>query len=155
VESINDLKCKENGFVQTAGYCYLAQHLNHPNHAVNGCVIVLDDLPGVAYRETRGYSGKGKTLVHELGHWFGLDHTFSKLPNCKGKSDTALDTIRFPNNPKYIHQRIQPTCCLTGKTWGFCLGEDGTGRRLLHNSNWMSYSPDAGDGRYDDPGVRP
>jgi hypothetical protein len=155
VESINDLKCKGKGFIQTAGYCYPAQHLNVPSHAVDGCVIILDDLPGVTYRAPKKGSGKGNTLVHELGHWFGLDHTFSTEPKCLGTSDTAEDTIRFPMDPKYIHESYQPTCCLTGKEWDFCPGENGAGKNIIHNSNWMSYSPDMGDGASDEPGARP
>lgn len=40
--------------------------------ARDGCVISARTLPN----STHPYMNQGKTAVHEIGHWFGLWHTF-------------------------------------------------------------------------------
>lgn len=64
---------------------------------VDGVVINARTLPGVA---DTSYN-MGMTLVHEVGHWLGLLHTFhpgngtspdDELAGCKGDGDFIMDT---------------------------------------------------------------
>jgi hypothetical protein len=56
-----------------------------------GCVWIL---PGTLPGGPGGY-GEGATLTHELGHVFGLPHTFTPWPSsamCTGDGDGIADT---------------------------------------------------------------
>jgi len=52
-------------------------------------------VPGAPYN-------KGRTLTHELGHFFNLDHTFLNCdgPNCASSGDRVCDTPST-NEPRY------------------------------------------------------
>ena len=52
----------------------------------DGVMIRFSTLPG----GTQEYYDKGKTLVHEVGHWLGLFHTFSN--SCYPPGDYVDDT---------------------------------------------------------------
>lgn len=68
VEQIDKSDC-DTGVYQD-GYCTFARNLKEKGHPVDGCVLDMDSLPGVAFKK---YAvGKGDTLTHELGHWFDL-----------------------------------------------------------------------------------
>lgn len=75
------------------GYC------NYPtDEAVNfesdfmfdGCLVSVDTVPG----GPRPNLNTGKMAVHEVGHWFGLSHTFQNDDGlfCKGAGDVIDDT---------------------------------------------------------------
>jgi len=64
--------------------------------ACNGCnpAIRADTLPGGSSR----HFNRGKTLTHELGHTFGLPHTFAN--GCSAPGDGSADT-NFEESPHY------------------------------------------------------
>ena len=70
------------------GYAY------HPTNTTSdseqfykdGCVILFSTVPGGSAEDYN----LGKTLTHEVGHWFGLDHTFEG--GCDGEGDMVADT---------------------------------------------------------------
>jgi hypothetical protein len=57
--------CQE---VEIAGYCSLSRYLTEKDHYVDGCVLTTDTISNVKFRQDS--PGDGKTLTHELGHWF-------------------------------------------------------------------------------------
>jgi len=72
------------------GYCYFptgppAPGTNKFNR--DGCSIDSASVPGGSYE---GYN-LGLTTVHEIGHWFGLLHTFEGQ-KCSGEGDLVDDT---------------------------------------------------------------
>ena len=68
VERIDEEDC--NRPTRTNGFCWMARHLKEKDHSVDGCVMDMDTLPGVAFKSD--VKGTGDTLTHELGHWFDL-----------------------------------------------------------------------------------
>lgn len=94
-------------------------------YSFDGCSILASTLPGGSFR---GYN-KGGTAVHEIGHWFGLLHTFQG-ENCS-----------FGNSGDYIDD----TPLEAASTSGCPVGKDSCplepGVDPIHN--YMDYSSDA------------
>ncbi|CEJ90123.1 hypothetical protein VHEMI05927 [[Torrubiella] hemipterigena] len=70
------------------GYCYYPVAHAKPgtdDFDLDGCAMRLDTLPG-----NKGAYGLGKTTTHEVGHWFGLAHTFEG--RCTSPGDEVDDT---------------------------------------------------------------
>jgi len=60
---------------------------NSGNWYKDYCYVLAECFPGGSYN---GYD-KGYTAVHEVGHWFGLQHTFAGQP-CTEPNDNMADT---------------------------------------------------------------
>lgn len=123
---------------QLLGYCTLPTNVTYQpcmgcsplefpsaNYAMDGCNVHAGSMPNGAL----DYYNQGKTAVHEVGHWFGLLHTFQ---------DNTCDS----NDPgDYIDDTPQESVstdgCPTGKdSCPNCPGVD-----PIHN--YMDYSTDA------------
>lgn len=123
---------------QLLGYCTLPTNVIYSpcdgcakaefpasDYAMDGCNILAGSMPG---GQVVGYN-IGKTSVHEVGHWFGLLHTFQD--NSCASDDTG-DFI--DDTPK---QSVSTDGCPVGKD--SC--PDAPGVDAIHN--FMDYSTDA------------
>lgn len=56
----------------------------------DGCWVNGDSMPGLSRNESTP-AKKGHAAIHEVGHWFGLLHTFHGRP-CEPANDQVADT---------------------------------------------------------------
>ena len=70
--------------------------------------IRLDTLPGNENPTGGGARGGGKTLVHEIGHNFGLDHTFNPDVAVNGSIYNDTSYHSEPNYGSYIDEEGNP-----------------------------------------------
>ena len=91
----------------------------------DGCNILLASLPGGPLQKYN----QGKTAVHEVGHWFGLMHTF------QGGSCDKSDRGDFIDDTP--QEMTETDDCPVGKD--SCPGSEG----LDPINNYMDYSSDA------------
>jgi hypothetical protein len=68
------------------GWAYFPKGYNHGRDFVDGIVILDESMPG----GTAGKYAFGDTLVHEVGHWLLLEHTFAH--GCSASGDWVTDT---------------------------------------------------------------
>ncbi|KAK5998996.1 Extracellular metalloprotease [Cladobotryum mycophilum] len=74
--------------IRIFGYCTLPQMVRPGTQEFfsDGCTIRSDTVPGGGLKDYN----LGKTAVHEVGHWFGLFHTFEG--GCSDPGDYIGDT---------------------------------------------------------------
>lgn len=119
------------------GYCTLPTNITYQyegetyefpaeDYATDGCNILAGSMPS-APNALPGYD-EGKTAVHEVGHWFGLLHTFQD--NTCSSSDAGDYCDDTPQ------ESVQTTGCPTGKD--SC--PNSPGLDPIHN--YMDYSTD-------------
>ncbi|KAK3986745.1 hypothetical protein QBC44DRAFT_272393 [Cladorrhinum sp. PSN332] len=70
------------------GYCYFptTASAGSTNYIRDGCTVLFSTVTG----GTLANYNKGHTATHEVGHWFGLYHTFQG--GCTGAGDSVADT---------------------------------------------------------------
>ncbi|KAJ3949904.1 uncharacterized protein N0V96_001037 [Colletotrichum fioriniae] len=128
VETTRTYKDLNLYFVRTLGgdfgYCYFPTTAAAGSTAYirDGCTILSSTVPGGS--ETN--YNLGKTVTHEVGHWFGLYHTFQG--GCTGEGDSIADTPA---------QASFSTGCPTGRD--SCPSQ--AGLDPIHN--YMDYSYDS------------
>lgn len=82
------------------GWAYFPKGYNNGRDFIDGVVMLDESMPG----GTAGKYALGDTLVHEVGHWMMLEHTFAH--GCSAAGDFVADTPReavpqfnCPENP--------------------------------------------------------
>ncbi|KAI4161694.1 MAG: hypothetical protein LQ342_004702 [Letrouitia transgressa] len=93
-------------------------------YADDGCSVLAASMPGGALEDYN----EGKTAVHEVGHWFGLKHTFDGYSCAEGAGGDYID-----DTPQ---EGTQTDGCPLGKD--SCPGRPGTDPI----GNFMDYSSD-------------
>ncbi|KAK2616750.1 hypothetical protein QQS21_000362 [Conoideocrella luteorostrata] len=109
----------------TLGYCHFPSRVNvsSTDYMIDGCSLNVGTVPG---GPISGFN-LGRTATHEVGHWFGLLHTFDG-EQCGGVGDHVDDTPA---------QASASQGCPIGRD--SCPGQPG----LDPIHNFMDYSSDA------------
>jgi hypothetical protein len=129
------------------GYAYLPWQVNVPVldgiPVLDGVVNHYDSIPGGGY----GVYDEGDTLVHEVGHWLGLLHTFQGGCSISdGVADTAPE--QSPNYGGCSSPGSRDTCPGDGPDPVFnfmdysndeCMYEFTVGQRLVMEAVWDIY----------------
>ncbi len=60
--------------------------------ATDGCTVLYGTVGGTTYHGTTPSYNLGRTLTHEIGHWFNLHHVWADDGGSCGSSDYVSDT---------------------------------------------------------------
>jgi hypothetical protein len=90
---------------------------------LDACHIVADSMPGSG---SKGIWNNGGSAVHEVGHWFGLLHTWSE--SCDDEGDLIYDTP----------PQIEPSMRGCENVTDSCPDKPG----MAKGNNFMDYSGD-------------
>ncbi|KAK6334072.1 hypothetical protein TWF696_002574 [Orbilia brochopaga] len=77
------------------GFCDFPKTLTSSVMIQDGCSVLSDTVPG----GSTGPFNEGKTAVHEVGHWFGLLHTFTG--GCSDKDGDMIDDTPAEAEPAF------------------------------------------------------
>jgi hypothetical protein len=94
------------------GWAYFPKDYNNGHDWRDGVVILDESMPGGSLTdpETGDTYSEGDTLVHEVGHWLMLEHTFEG--GCSASGDGVADTPReaFPQFECSLPDSEYDTC---------------------------------------------
>ncbi|WDK09160.1 metalloprotease 1 [Colletotrichum graminicola] len=81
------------------GYCYFPTTASPGStnyYILDGCTILFSTVPGGS---STNYN-LVRTVIHEVGHWFGLSHTFQG--GCTGSGDTPAQASASSGCPAQV-----------------------------------------------------
>ena len=99
---INVYICPDKNYLGWAYYPYNWEENNY----MYGIVIHPDSLPG----SIESNYNLGHTLTHEIGHFFGLDHTFNYNGICSYIGDDGFSDTPLEKEPSYNCDHEKDTC---------------------------------------------
>lgn len=105
-----------------------------PYPKLDGVTINVESLPG---GKARGYN-LGDTVIHEVGHWFGLFHTFEG--GCESPGDFVNDTA--PEAEPSFRCDLDRDSCPTERPEGWVEGDPEPEPVVDPVQNFMDYSYD-------------
>ncbi|MFD0688387.1 zinc metalloprotease [Actinomadura fibrosa] len=116
-------------------------HTSRKRPRTDGVVIDYRTLPGGALAHFQ----RGYTAVHEIGHWFGLLHTFEN--GCEDPGD-GVDDTPYEAGPAQGCPRVRDSCPRPGTDsvhnfmnygWDTCMREFTPGQGRLIRAAWTAY----------------